>query len=314
MKLFFFGSPETARISLERLHTEGHSIALVITQPDRPSGRGKKTAVPPVKQFALEKELPLLQPRRIRKDPDIRERLDSLRPELNVVVAYGQIMPASVIYAPPLNTINLHFSLLPAYRGASPVQWAILRGETVTGITIFELNEKMDEGPILTQQKIPILPRENAWELERRLAVAGADLLVETIAAIRSLEYRPQEHELATHAPLLNKEDGEIDWHKPARHIDRQVRAFFPWPSTFSFIRAKRVKVVSGRCWESRCAENVPPGSIVEIRKEGLFVCCGDSSIYHIQTLQPENKKVMQAYAFSLGAQLRPGDRFVSER
>jgi methionyl-tRNA formyltransferase len=314
VKLFFYGSPQSARISLERLHAAGHSIDLVITQPDRPAGRGKKTAVSSVKQFATEKDLTILQPLRIRKDPVIREHLQSLQPDLNVVVAYGQIMPADVIYAPPLNTINLHFSLLPLYRGASPVQWAILQGETVTGVTVFELNEKMDEGPILSQREVPILPGENALELEQRLAETGADLLIKTISDIRSLVYRPQDHHLATKAPLIKKEDGEIDWHRPALYIDRQVRAFFPWPSAFTFVHGKRVKIVRGRAVESMTAKDVVPGSIVEVRQDGLLVACGEDGIYQIQELHPENKKVMVAYAFSLGAQLHPGDRFASPR
>lgn len=312
MKLVFFGSPETSRISLEKLHSSDFSIELVITQPDRPAGRGKKIAVSPVKQFALEKGLQVMQPRRIRKDPEVLNRIKNIRPDLNVVVAYGQIMPGSIIYTPPFNTINLHFSLLPLYRGASPIQWAILRGETVTGVTVFELDKKMDEGPILTQQEFPMYPEENALELEQRLALAGADQLLETISAMRSIEYTPQDHEKATYAPLITKADGIIDWSRSALHIDRQVRAFFPWPSAFTTFRGQRMKLIKGNCDISQTVSDGIPGRIQKIRKDGLRICCGDAGIYHIRELQPENKKAMSAYAFSLGADIQPGERFTS--
>ncbi len=312
MKLVFFGSPETSRISLEKLYASDFSIELVITQPDRPAGRGKKLAVSPVKQFALEKGLPVIQPLRIRRDPEVLGRIESVRPDLNVVVAYGQIMPGSIIYAPPLNTINLHFSLLPLYRGASPVQWAILRGETDTGLTVFELDKKMDEGPILTQKEMSIQPEENALELEQRLAIAGADLLLETITSIGSIEYTTQDHDQATYAPLIKKEDGKIDWNHSAQHIDRQVRAFFPWPSAFTTFRGQRMKLIRGKCDESKTIPDSIPGRIEDIRKDGLLVGCGDARNYFIRELQPENKKAMSAYAFSLGAKIQPGEYFGS--
>jgi methionyl-tRNA formyltransferase len=161
MRIVFFGSPESAIPSLQKILEEGHKVEHIITQPDKPSGRGKKLTASPVKGFALEKNIPVSQPRRIRNDPAALELLSDIDPDLNVIVAYGQIIPASIIYLPKYNSINLHFSLLPKYRGASPVQWAILHGETTTGLTIFELNEKMDEGDILTQQETRILPHEN---------------------------------------------------------------------------------------------------------------------------------------------------------
>lgn len=313
MKLVFFGSPETARLSLEKLLTAGHSVELVITQPDRPSGRGKKTAASPVKRFALEKGLPVLQPQRIRKEPEVLAALERIRPDLNVVVAFGQIMPAAIIYAPRLNTINLHFSLLPQYRGASPVQWAILGGDSLTGVTVFELDEKMDEGPILSLQELPLSQQETAQTLEHRLAVAGADLLIATIARIDSIEYKPQDHSQATYAPLIKKEDGKIDWQNSAQQIDRQVRAFFPWPSAFTFFQGKRIKIIKGKAEDAKPRSDGIPGRIEEIRKDGLVTCCGDSRIYRIQELQPENKKAMTAYAFSLGADVHPGDVFTSD-
>jgi methionyl-tRNA formyltransferase len=314
VKLVFWGSPETGRIALEKLIREGHSLELVVTQPDRPAGRGKKLTISPVKSFALEQGLPVIQPRRVRKDPTVLERLEEIRPDLNVVVAYGQIMPTSVIYAPTFNTVNLHFSLLPYYRGAAPVQWTILRGETITGVTVFELDAKMDEGPILTQQEVTILPGENALDLERRLAGIGADLLAKTIADIRSLELKPQDHALATYAPLLKKEDGEIDWRQSSVEIDRLVRAFYPWPSTFTFLNEKRLKILKGRTDPSPPQAKSVPGQIVAVGKQGISICCGDSQGYLIQELQPENKKAMGAYAFAHGAQIHAGDRLASSQ
>jgi len=234
MKIVFLGSPESAIPSLRKILEEGHKVELVITQPDKQSGRGKKLKASPVKKFALGKNIPVYQPERIRKDIGPLDILKKIQPDLNVVVAYGQIIPSSIIYLPKYNSINLHFSLLPKYRGASPVQWAILKGETTTGLTIFELNERMDEGDILTQREIEIHPCEKAFELEKRLAQKGANLLVDTIRRMGTLIPLKQNHAQATYAPLIKKEDGHIDWSSAAVSVDRKVRAFYPWPSAFA--------------------------------------------------------------------------------
>lgn len=299
----------TARLSLERLLEAGHRIPLVFTQPDRPAGRGKKLRASEVALFAREHGIPLLQPRRIRKDPDVQEALAAARPDLNVVVAYGQIIPSSLIYMPEFNSWNLHFSLLPAYRGAAPVQWAVLKGEKQTGVTIFELDEHMDEGPLLAQKTVPIHAGENAHHLEQRLADIGADFMVETVAGIKALKPSPQDHSRATYAPLLKKEDGRILWSRTAEEIECQVRAFVPWPSTFTSWDNRRLKILSGKALDTAAPAGGGPGEVTSVQPHGIDIRCGDGSLFRIQELQPENKPRMNAHAFSLGARIRPGDR-----
>lgn len=310
MNIVFFGSSESSRTSLQALQEVGHSVHLVITQPDRPAGRGRKIVQPPVKELALQLGIPSIQPHRIRKAKEVLTQLEDLQPELNVVVAYGQIIPAAIIYLPKHNSINLHFSLLPKYRGASPVQWAILNGEEHTGVSVFELNEKMDEGPILSQREVSIHPGENALELKKRLARIGSELLVDTIAQIERIRPSPQDHDHATYAQLIKKEDGRVDWSKDASFIERQVRAFCPWPSVHFFYLEKRVKIIKGKSIGHQTEAQTEHGKIISIHKQGIEVGCGGGSVFLIQELQPENRKAMSAHAFSLGANLEPGDTF----
>jgi methionyl-tRNA formyltransferase len=312
MKLVFFGSPSAAAHSLKKLLEKGHHIELVITQPDRPAGRGKKTALSPVKQFSLEHKIPVYQPEKIRKDPIVLKKIKDIEPGLNVVVAYGQIIPKSVIYSPKFNSINVHFSLLPKYRGASPVQWAVLNGEKKTGVTIFELNENMDEGDILARQETQIFPREYAYELEARLAEIGAELLCRTLDKIERIPHQKQDHSKATYAPKIKKEQGRIDWSQDAVRIDRKVRAFTPWPSAFSYLNGKRIKILKGRDQPGKVHARVP-GEILCVDKEGIEVLCGQSSVYLIEELQPEGKKPMSAHAFSLGEKINGGKMFESK-
>jgi methionyl-tRNA formyltransferase len=301
MKIVFFGSPALALPSLNKLLETNHSIDLIITQPDRPSGRGKKLMPCPVKKTALDLNIPYYQPLKIRKDLIALQKIKDIEPDLNVVVAYGQIIPSSIIYLPRYK---------PKYRGASPVQWALLDGEEKTGITIFELNEKMDEGDILAQEEVNIFPDENAAELETRLAQKGADLLIKTIAQIDKLKHQQQDHSQATYAPKIRKEDGKIDWTKNSLYIERQVRAFTPWPSAFAFLKDIRIKINKGRKVEKEAPPGSSSGEISGIEKEGIEVCCGDGSTFLIESLQPENRRRMDAYAFTLGAEIKIGDRF----
>jgi len=309
MRIVFFGSPFAATPSLEKLIEAGHCIELVITQPDKLSGRGQNLAPCAVKKFAQARNLPVLQPEKIRTDLEALEKIKVLQPDLNVVVAYGQIIPGSIIYLPRYHSLNVHFSLLPKYRGASPVQWAILNGERKTGITIFELNEKMDEGDILSQEEVEIRPIEKAFELEERLAQKGAALLVKTISEIDRIKPTPQNHSLATYAPKLKKEKGRIDWTQAAELIERKVKALARWPSAFTYFRGKLTKIHEGRM-VSRTALLPSPGEILSARKEGIEVCCGEKSIYLIERLQLEDKKEIDAHAFSLGARITPGEKF----
>jgi methionyl-tRNA formyltransferase len=309
MKIIFFGSPAPALPTLEKILEAGHKIELVITQPDKPAGRGKTPAAPPVKEFSLKHSLPVLQPVKIRQDESVLEAIKKINPDINVVVAYGQMIPASIIFLPRLRSLNVHFSLLPKYRGAAPVQWAILRGETKTGVTIFELNEKMDEGEILASQEIDVLERENAWQLEIRLAHVGAALLVKTLEGIEGTRHSPQDHSQASLAPRLKKEQGRIDWTNSALAVDRMVRAFNPWPSAYTFFKGQRLIIHAGRRL-SDSGTGHHPGQVLDIKKEGIAVICGSGSVFLAERLQRENKKALEAAEFVRGIKIEPGDVF----
>jgi methionyl-tRNA formyltransferase len=303
MRIVFFGSPRAALPAFERLLESGHGIELVITQPDRPAGRGKEPTSPPVKEAALRRGIPILQPEKIRQDEHVFSALEKTGPDIIVVVAYGQIIPSAIIDLPRYKSVNVHFSLLPKYRGAAPVQWAILNGEEKTGVTVFELNERMDEGDIVSQLETRIGMRENAGELEDRLSRLGADLLVKTMESIDKLSHLPQDQTRATLAPRLYKDQGRIDWAKDAFSIDRMVRAFSPWPGAFTFLRGQRIIIHAGS------PLTVPPsppdpGRIVEVRKEGPVVGCGGGSAYLIERLQRENRKEMAAADFLRGTKV----------
>jgi len=307
MKIVFFGSPEAALPSLENLLAAGHCVSLVITQPDKPAGRGNTLTPPPVKNYALRRGIPVLQPDKIRKDETVLDILKKISPDVQVVVAYGQIIPASLIDLPRFHSVNVHFSLLPKYRGASPVQWALLNGETRTGVTIFELNEKLDEGSVLAMEETDILAGEKAFELEKRLAKLGADLLLRTLTQIETITPQPQDHRLATFAPKIPKEQGRVDWSADASQLDRRIRALSPRPGAYTFVRGQRLKILSGRNLEGQDLVP-PPGQIISISKEGISIACGHGSIYRAERLQRENKREMDGYVFSLGMKLKPGD------
>ncbi|MBC7363137.1 MAG: methionyl-tRNA formyltransferase, partial [Candidatus Aminicenantes bacterium] len=246
---------------------------------------------------------------KIRKDEQALERIKKAEPDVNVVVAYGQIIPAPIIYYPRYKSLNVHFSLLPKYRGAAPVAWAILNGDRFTGVTIMQLNEKMDEGPILAREMIEILPRENTKELETRLSHLGAQLLIKTLNEIDSLTPVEQDHSQATYAPKITKEQGKIDWSEPAEIIDRKVRAFYPWPGAYTFINGLRLEIISGQALSGLMPE-ARAGEIVRVDKSGLYVRCGDGNLYLIEKIKPEGKKEMAAYAFYLGNKISPGTAF----
>lgn len=309
MRIIFFGSPRCALPSLEKLLDDGHRIELVITQPDKPSGRGRAATPPPVKEFAQSRGISVLQPEKIRQDEKAIEALKEINPDIIVVVAYGQILPAAIIYLPTFKSVNVHFSLLPRYRGAAPVAWAILRGEEKTGVTIFELDEKMDEGDILAAEEVAILPGENSQSLEMRLSQVGAELLVRTLREIEHIRHSPQNHSQATYAPRLKKEDGKISWTKEAAFVERMVRAFFPWPRAYTFLKHQRLIILRGRAL-AQVTSSRRPGQILEARKEGLAVCCGGGTVFLVERLQRENRKEMDAASFLRGIKIEPGDSF----
>jgi len=312
MRTVFFGSPAAALPSLGALLDAGHSVELVVTQPDRPAGRGCRLKPSPVKAFAVERGLPVIEPVRIRTDETALERIRAAAPDVNIVVAYGQIIPRSIHYFPPRHSLNVHFSLLPKYRGAAPVQRTVLNGDGESGVTIIELNDRMDEGDILALERVAVGPRETASALESRLAILGARLLVSTLASLDRIPPVKQDSGLATLAPKIRKDDGRIAWIESAEAVDRKVLALAEKPGAFTWMGGKRVNILRGR--PAASAPDLPspepagPGTILEVGKAGLLVACGAGTAYLIEELQPEGKGAMSAYAFSLGARIAPGD------
>ncbi|HOW86191.1 MAG TPA: methionyl-tRNA formyltransferase [Candidatus Aminicenantes bacterium] len=313
MRIVFFGSPASALPSFEALLAAGHTVALAVTQPDRPAGRGRRLTPAAVKAFARERGIPTIEPARIRGDEAALERIRAAAPDVNVVVAYGQIIPRSVHYFPPYHSLNVHFSLLPRYRGAAPVQWTVLNGEAESGVTIIELDDRMDEGDILARESVALRPRETAAALEARLAALGADLLVATLGRIDRIERLRQDPALATLAPKIRKEDGRLAWTDAAAAIDRKVMALAERPGVFTVFRGKRLGIVSGRPAEERgCPPPGPdpePGTVLAIGKAGLEIACGAGTAYLVENVRPEGKSAMSAHAFSLGTEIGPGVR-----
>jgi len=295
MKLIFMGTPAFAVPTLERLMENGHHIAAVFTQPDRPKGRGQHDAMPPVKEAALRLGLAIHQPERV-KWPEVVEQIRAMAPEAIVVVGYGQIIPKSILDIPPKGIINVHASLLPKYRGAAPIQWAIARGETRTGVTTMRINEGLDTGDMLLKWETEIGPEETAPELGERLAQAGADLAVRTMAEIDRIRPEPQDNAQATYAPILIKEDGRIDWHKPAREILNRMRGFDPWPGAYATLRGQKFQI-----WKAVIGEpKLAPGTLRSIEKK-LYAGCGEGESIEVKEVQLEGKKRMTAAAFLNG-------------
>ena len=302
----FLGSGAFAVPSLRALVAAGHDVAAVVTQPDREKGRGRALQPPPVKPAALELGLPVLQPPRI-KSPDALDALRARRPELQVVVAYGQILPRDVIDAAPRGTVNVHSSLLPKYRGAAPIHWAIVNGEAETGVTTMQIDEGLDTGPVLLARRTPIGAEETTPELEARLAVLGGEVLVETIAGLEAgtLEAVPQDHAAASIAPMLEKEDARIEWTWTAETIARRVRGLQPWPGTATTHAGRRLEVRRAR---PEPGTGAPPGTITALDSGGFVVACGEGTALRVTEVQPESRRAMPAAAFAAGARLAAGD------
>jgi methionyl-tRNA formyltransferase len=301
MKLVFLGTPAFAVASLEQMARAGHEVAAVFTQPDRPKGRGQLTAMPPVKESALKLGLNVFQPERVRR-PEVVEQLRAIAPEAMVVVGYGQIIPQSILDIPPLGIINVHASLLPKYRGAAPVQWAIARGETVTGVTTMRIDAGLDTGDMLLKWETEIGEEETAIGLGQRLSIAGAELLIKTLHEVRVIQAVPQDDSRATLAPILKKEDGHIDWSRPAREILNRVRGFQPWPGCYGFLHGQRLHI-----WKAGQANvSLRPGEL-SANGRRLFAGCGDGSIELLE-VQLEGKKRMQSAAFLNGNMIEPGE------
>jgi methionyl-tRNA formyltransferase len=304
--LVFCGTPAFAVPTLEKLVDAGFLVSLVVTQPDKPRGRGMEVALSPVKHRALELAVPVTQPEKIRNNDEFRTRLSALKPLAIIVVGYGRLIPQWMIDLPPLGNLNLHASLLPKYRGAAPVQWAIANGETQTGVTTMRIDAGLDTGDILLQKEISIVPSDTAETLVPRLAAVGADLMVETLRGLqaRTIHPRPQDHAKATMAPILKKEDGQIDFHRPAGEILNRLRGFQPWPGAFTTFRGKNLHV-----WNAASLQRALPMGQLLVEADRLFVGCGAGTGFELLEVQPEGKKRMPARDFVHGYRPRTGER-----
>jgi methionyl-tRNA formyltransferase len=295
VRLVYLGTPQFAVATLDRIMEAGHAVAAVFTQPDRPRGRGQKNAMPPVKEAALRLGLPVHQPERVRR-PEVVEQLRALGPEAMVVVGYGQIIPQTILDIPPKGIINVHASLLPKYRGAAPIQWAIARGETRTGVTTMKIDAGLDTGDMLLKWETEIGPEETAVELGDRLAVAGADLLVRTLAELASIVPQKQDEAQATYAPILKKEDGEIDWTMFTRDILNRIRGFEPWPGCYTFWDGQRIRI-----WKAQRLDLQAPPQGWFARKKGRLTAGTGNGGIEILEVQLEGKKRMETAAFLNG-------------
>jgi methionyl-tRNA formyltransferase len=304
MRLVFLGTPAFAVPSLERLVGAGHQVLAVVTQPDRPRGRGQNPATPPVKQAAARLGLPVYQPERVRR-PEAVEYLRALAPEAMVVVGYGQIIPQVVIDLAPLGIVNVHASLLPEYRGAAPVQWAIARGETRTGVTTMRIDAGLDTGDMLLKAETAIGPEEDAVELGGRLAVLGAGLLVETLAGLAAGTIVPekQDNSRATYAPLLKKEDGLIRWDEAASAIHNRIRGMQPWPGGHTFFRGRALEIWKSR--ERAHAGEAAPGRFLSLKPP--VVACGSGALELVE-VQMEGRKRVSGSDFVNGQRLTEND------
>jgi methionyl-tRNA formyltransferase len=306
MKVVFMGTPQAAVPTLARLVHDGHEVVAVYTQPDRPSGRGNKIAFSPVKQFAIGNDIPVLQPTKL-KTSEALETFRSHKADAAIVVAYGRILPEGYLSAFPNGAINVHFSLLPKYRGAAPVNWAIANGERVTGVTTMKMDVGLDTGDILLQSETPIGSDETAPELMERLSLIGAKLLSETLARFEGIASLKQNESEASFAPIMKRSDGLIDWNRSAAEISNRIRAFQPFPSSFTFRKGQRLAV-----WSASPAEAAfnaaGVGVVLSVGKKEFVVGCGGGTALTISEIQPENKSRMPAADFINGANLSPGE------
>ncbi|MCR4420028.1 MAG: methionyl-tRNA formyltransferase [Clostridia bacterium] len=309
MRLVFCGTPDFALPSLRALLASRHRVLAAITQPDRPKGRGRLPQAPPVKELAREAGLEVRQPESL-KDPDFLAWLEGLAPEALVVVAYGRILPRALLELPSRGCINLHASLLPRYRGAAPIHWAIINGERETGVTTMFVTPELDAGDIILQEAVEIGARETAGQLHDRLAVLGAELLVKTLDLLGEgrAPRRPQDPASATYAPPLRPEDERIDWTRPALAVYNRVRGLNPWPGAYGQWRERRVKIWWVDPPEPLEAEGLEPGQIAAVGEQGIKVACGDGQAVAIRRLQPEGKAVMGAADFIRGYRPQVGE------
>lgn len=304
--LVFCGTPRFAVPTLEKLYAAGFRVSLVVTQPDRPKGRGLELVTSPVKESAVELNLPVTQPDRIKSNDEFRAQLSAIRPDAIIVVGYGRIIPQWMLDLPRLGNINLHGSLLPKYRGAAPIQWAIAKGETVSGVTTMRIDAGLDTGDILLQQEISIAPDDTAETLAPRLAAIGAGLMLETLHGLQDgrIHPQPQDNSLATLAPILKKEDGLIDFSRSAYDISNRLRGFQPWPGAYTRFRGKNLQLLN-----ARPVNELLPQEELKVRNDLLFVGCGHSTSLELLELQLEGKKRTSARDFIHGYRPKPGEK-----
>lgn len=305
LRIVFMGTPDFACPTLTRLIDRGEDVIAVVTQPDRPKGRGQKLVPPPVKVIAEEHGIPVLQPLKVRV-PEVVAHIRELNPDLIVVVAFGQILPQSLLDIPRHGCINIHASLLPRYRGAAPLNWCLINGETETGITTMMMDAGLDTGDMLVKRSIPIGPDEDAQSLHDRLSLLGADTIDETLDRLMAgtLIREKQDDSFTCYAPMLKKEDGLIDWTREPRQIKNLVRGFTPWPGAYTCLDNKTLKLYK----VSVAEEAGTPGVVIEAGKDGILVACGSGSI-RIKELQLEGRKRLSAAEFLAGYRLEPGSR-----
>ncbi len=308
--IVFMGTPETAAVSLEHLLKGPDAVVGVVTQPDRPSGRGQKHLSSPVGGVAERHHIPLVAPQKIR-DPAFLATLRNWKPELIVVVAYGRILPAAILELPPQGCLNVHYSLLPKYRGAAPVAWTIINGEEKGGVTTMKLVEKMDAGPIFLQEEAPLAVDETTASLQAKLAPIGARLLSRTIGKLKdgSIAPKAQSEEEASYAPMLKKEDGRIDWTQTALTIERRVRGFHPWPSAYSYVRGKLLKI--HRAAVVSAEEHGLPGEVIKADRGGLWITAGQGTL-SLEEVQLENRRRLSAVEFLKGSRIEKGEHLSS--
>lgn len=307
MRIVFMGTPDFSVPCLQRLIADGEEVVGVFTQPDKPKGRGYTLAPPPVKVEALKHNIPVFQPKSMR-DGEALKILETLQPDLNVVVAYGKILPPEILYFPKYNSINIHASLLPKYRGAAPIQWVILNGEEKTGVTSMQMDDGIDTGDMLLKAELPIPPNMTGGELHDALSELGAQVLSDTLKALKSGDLHPtKQTDESNYAPMLNKALCPIDFSRTAQEIHNHVRGLSPFPTATAVLHGKRMKIHTTRLTEN--TSTAPAGTIVSVADE-IEVACGDGKTVVLTELQPEGKKRMTAKAFLVGHKLQAGESF----
>ncbi|MEE1314835.1 MAG: methionyl-tRNA formyltransferase [Faecalimonas sp.] len=311
MKVIFMGTPDFSVGTLEALVEAGHEVVLAVTQPDKPKGRGKEMQFPPVKECALQYGIPVFQPQRVR-EPDCIEELRKYHADIMVVVAFGQILPKEILEMTPYGCVNVHASLLPKYRGAAPIQWSILDGEAVTGVTTMQMDEGLDTGDMLLKVEIPIAEKETGGSLHDKLAEAGARLCIETLECLQKGEITPipQGETTTAYAKMLDKQLGNIDWTKSAVEIERLIRGLSPWPSAYTNWNGKVLKLWEAKASAESDVKSAKPGTVVEVGKKSFAVQTGDG-ILEVLALQLPGKKRMETDAFLRGYEIKIGESFL---